>query len=138
MTNLWPKLNDLGDSLPFSIVMRQAEALPSITSNIIRADIIPLKSEGGMFRYEFELFVPALDYRFTLFQFIHEVQGYPVTFVPYEKLAEELGCRYTAYGRGVAASNEEEFNQLLGLILGSRTTKGILEVLIAQSRKLTK
>ena len=140
MSDLWPKeLDDVSDSLPVTPVMEQAELLAKHTGNLVKAEVIPLDADDDVFRFDFDLVVRVLDYRFTLFTFHYGVQGYPVFFVPYSKVASELGLqriqmedRFTA---ATKADNAEELLEDLGGILRSNTTKSILQTLVAQAQK---
>jgi hypothetical protein len=80
-----------------------------------------------------------LDYRFTLFSLCHRVDGYPVYFLPYMKIAQELELPMINIGRPISqqaikADDPASVIDALANILGSNTTKNILQTLIAQAR----
>lgn len=140
MSDFWPNdLNDVSDTLPVSPILEQAKLLANHTANIVKAEVFPLDTHDGVFQFDFDLVVRILDYRFTLFKFHYGVQGYPVFLIPTEKISSELDLKLMntelQFTRAFKANNPDQLTRNLAKILGSHTTRTILETLIAQGKK---
>ena len=146
MPDLWPdQLDDISDSLPLTPIIEQADLLAKHTGNLVKAELTSVEAEDEEFQFDFDLIVRVLDYRFTLFIATYGVEGYPVCLMPYPKICDELGLAPLDIGesatrrrRAIKADNEASLLEALGRILGSNTTKNILQTLIAQAKKFKK
>ncbi len=140
--NLWPeKLDDIEESFAISSIKEQAELLPRQTGNLVKAELVPLTwRKAETFEYDFDLIVPALDYRFTLFMVLQSVEGFPVFLIPYSKIRDELKLPPIDVGgqpprHAIQADDEAGLIEALRRILGSHTTKRILQTLMAQAKE---
>ena len=139
MTDLWAtNLDDNGESLPSTPIVEQAKNLAKRTGNLVKAEVVTLQSNDEMLRFDFDLVVDKLDYRFTLFSFEHSVIGYPTRLIPHTKVAKELDCVRLPTSRGyVHAFQADDVSELMGFlskILGSATTSTIVKTLVAQAK----
>lgn len=140
MKNLWPTEFAVDDELlPVTPIMEQAELLAKHTGNLVKAEVLPVRSESSEFVFDFDLVVKVLDYRFTLFSLEYGVEGYPATLIPYSKIAKELGIKASYHGARMApvivANDKNSLLRSLSAILGSETTRTVLQTLVAQAQK---
>jgi hypothetical protein len=118
--SLWP--DDIGESdlvTPVSIMREQAALLGERTENLVTAEVVTA-ANGPFIIHNFILEAPALSYRYQLFSADHQVSLYPVD-VNYNKTTTRC-------------TDEAQFRQKLGQILGADATKQIVRALKAQSR----
>lgn len=126
-------INPNQDSVVRSVLKRQAEALASITKNIVEADIntsVTVDEGDGFqdlpyYQHCFNIISPALGYqRFTLFCVKQNMLAeFPVSFY----------SDYWARTNWFKAENFSAFNHCLEEILSSEKTANLINSIIAQS-----
>lgn len=122
--NLWP--DDLitnSEVTPKSIMLRQAQVLTEKTRGRVQGEVAT-KVLGRDFTHTFSLVVPGLDnYRHFLLRVRHSIeQVYPARIFVTE--ADDTGRELTS---------EEQFYQILGLVLKEPKTMHVIRSLVAQS-----
>lgn len=139
--DLWPDnlLDPEAFSPPIAIVRQQARLLGQRTGNVVMGSVDRLKSEDENFRYSFNLTVPSLSYRFSLFVLEYNVEGFPVHIILDERVARELRIKQRVHGRAVAyvltAGSENELVGILRLIFAAEKTRSIIRTLVAQAEE---
>lgn len=143
MNDLWPK-GLLGDEaeLPVTPIIEQAKLLETHTWDLVKAEVLPVDSATETFRFDFDLVVNVLDYRFTLFTIEYGAAGYPAKLILHSKIAKELGISARnidsvrqIFVPAIDVQDKDELVQQLAAILGSQATKQILETLVAQAKQ---
>jgi hypothetical protein len=137
MKNLWPE--DLGENpqkSPKKLLLDQAVILRGLTKNVVTADVIKrsvTNPDSTTFNYSFVLITPAMGgYSFSLFNFDHPVELYPVKIIVDAQMKASLPELFSK-DRAVKAKDEEEFIEVVGEIFKSSRTKEVIGGLISQS-----
>lgn len=136
MESLWP--DEIGKAAfvaPVTILKEQAKYLGERTNNIVVADVSPLtlRTNSASIAFGFYVEAPALsDYSFRLFAISHEPDPYPLIFHLDRDLIKDIGLEQEP-GVGVIANDEEEFVEILGMVLRAEKTQRIISALLSQS-----
>ena len=147
--DLWPEDVSAPDVLsPLTILKYQASQLRQRTKGLLEAEVHLDERSGPWVRASFVIIAPFLDrYRLELFRIGHDSQSpYPV-FVYASDLAHKAksaGFVWAEVGQDpddysppdedeAVASSQEEFLDLLALVLNSRNTKSVLQSLLART-----
>jgi hypothetical protein len=90
--DLWP--DDLVTSdvvtSPIMIVREQAQNLEQHTQGLVTASVDPLRPSETTFRYSFNLHIPSISYKFSLFILESDIDGFPVNLLPDVRLLDAL------------------------------------------------
>ncbi|MFX1255761.1 MAG: hypothetical protein ACFFCZ_29420 [Promethearchaeota archaeon] len=130
--SLWP--DEIGKEdikTPVSILKEQASMLGEKTKNIVIASVgrEESRSTKQTFRFSFNIEVPKISYKESLFSISYAVELYPVRFYLDENLKTELGF---AKKEDVQAKSEEEFTFHLKNIFGAERTRRLIGSLLSQ------
>lgn len=150
--DLWPDDVSAPDVLsPLTILKYQASQLRQRTKGLLEAEVHLDEQSAPWIRASFEIIAPFLDrYRLELFRISHNPETpYPV-FVYANGLAykaQNAGFGWAQVGQDpddysppdedeAVASSQEEFLELLSLVLNSRNTKSVLQSLLARTNDI--
>ena len=119
-TDFWPAGLGEGMVTPVSILREQAALLGPKTNQLVKAEVVSQAGgESGGLLHLFLIVVPTLDnYKYELFKAYHTVMLYPVSII--------------YMNTSINLANETLFRQRLGIILGSDSTKQLINALLAQ------
>jgi len=130
MKNLWPDI-EIDDVInPVNFLKEQGKYLEEITKGVLTYYIAKKAYKHGdwpskeAILYDFYIQAPFLDdYRFLLFRVGHDlIDNYPIKIDTMHMQEQE---RYTA-------KSQEEFEEILGKILGSDQTRSIVSTLYSK------
>ena len=95
---------------------------------------VSLKEDGSI-AYSFNLAVPHLKYRYTLFMFEYGVEEFPVRLYPERDIASELGIEYqdARFRKRVVANNHGELANHLAAIFATKRCRNIIRSLMGQA-----
>ena len=137
MGSLWP--DDLPADTqkpPRVLMLEQALHLRKQTNSVLTADVIKrtvTHPDPVTFNYSFVLIAPALgNYTFSLINFDHPVELYPVKVIVDEEMKASLPELFPKE-RTVMARDEEEFLEIVSRIFSSERTRKIIRGLLSQS-----
>ena len=135
--DLWP--DDLAEleapDPPVAILREQAGLLGKHTGDVVNGSVATLGMHGDQFRYSFDLWVPMLQYRFTLFVLEYGAEGYPAAIHIERRISTELQLQPSAGGMSeIIVRSDEELTAALKAIFATKRTKGVLSALVGQAR----
>ena len=150
--DLWPEEVSAPDVLsPLTILKYQASQLRQRTNGLLEAEVQSDERSDPWIRASFEIIAPFLDrYRRELFRIAHNrLTPYPV-FVYADGLAfkaRNASFDWAQVGQDpddfspsdddeAVASSQQEFLELLALVLNSRDTKSVLQSLLARTNDI--
>lgn len=127
MTDLWGDISSKPIKTPVSILREQGSLLEKKTNGVLTVVVSAYQVGDGndaRFTYNFTINVPSLNYKYKLFSITHPINLYPVIFNVEKEIIDD---------NKTIANNESEFLEILGQILKSPKTQGILNALLSQS-----
>lgn len=127
MTDLWGDIISIPINTPVSILREQGALLEQKTNGVLTVSIPTIrggKENDAIFLHRFKIKVPSLNYQYELFSISHDITLYPVEFHVDREMLDD---------KNVIAKDENEFLEILGQILKSPKTQGILNALLSQS-----
>jgi hypothetical protein len=124
--DFWPEIAATEALItPLTILKEQAAALAKKTNGLLEARVDTQNYPGGVFLHTFKIVAPTLGhYVFELFTVKHGVFLYPVEIV---SLLPGLPVPSNA-------KTEDEFLELLRVVLSSGQTSKVISALLAQVR----
>ncbi len=148
--NLWPTIQTPDVMLPVTILRQQASLLRQSSKGILEAEVCQIVANGHQQWWTFFIIATQLDrYRIDIFRMTHANDyPYPVKFYADGLLSEvrqakliwalqEVEQEYPDEDPyEVVASTQEEFLQILGVLLGSKKTRSVIESLLARTNDL--
>jgi hypothetical protein len=137
MGSLWPDdLPSQTQKPPRVLLLEQALHLKKQTNSKLTADVVKrtvTQPVPATFNYSFVLVAPALgNYSFSLINFDHPVELYPVKIIVDDKMKASLPALFPKE-RTIMAKNEEEFLKIVQEIFNSERTRKIISGLLSQS-----
>jgi hypothetical protein len=129
--DLWPAdLNATVPDTPVSVIRAQANVLTERTEKQIVGEVNSIRSANDTnFKYSFDLYVPAIRYRYTLFTLSYGIQGYPVEISPDAAIAKEIASP-DLFFLPLNAASEAEFVSILEKIFRAETTRRAINSLL--------
>lgn len=127
MTDLWGDISANPIKTPVTILREQGALLEQKTQGVLTVSISTSQVGGendARFMHNFTINVPSLNYQYRLFRISHFITLYPVNFYIDKDMIDD---------KNVIAKDETEFLDILGQILKSPKTQGILNALLSQS-----
>jgi hypothetical protein len=120
--DFWPDLSSVLPRTPLLILKQQAALLGKHTKNLVIASVLT-HTYNERFFHSFIIEATALNYRYELLTFSHDLMLYPVTV---ESGPEQLSRTKRIF------KSEDEFVAGLKDLLNSDQTKRLLGTLLAQ------
>lgn len=120
--SLWGPMPDLSSiRTPHEILTQQGNYLSEMTDGILNIEIERLQ-KNALFSYEFSIVVETCQFRQVLLRLTHDIKLFP-SILRDEQSGEEY-----------MANTQDEFENDLGTILTSETTRTIVRGLMAQAK----
>lgn len=141
MNSLWPQSFVQNNEISAkSLFEEQAAMLPSLTDNLVWADVRALEPHqfpvflASDFAFKFDIYGKLLsNYRFTALYFGHDITLYPVKFIFDDELGREI--RPTASPVVPHSVNDSTtLKQLVEQILKSQRLNAVIGSIIRMSR----
>lgn len=138
--SFWPDFDTIEFRSPKEILIEQANFLLKKTNDVIFASILEIDMSLNIFGddidadfgYKFLIRSKYMDrYRFEVFTIYHNIAIYPVTLKINNEVREELNFQ----DKFTEVNNEEEFKELLKIILNTGKIKTVVGSLLKLSSK---
>lgn len=118
--DFWPaNIGETNLVTPVTLLKQEAAYLGPKTKQLVTAEVVTNTLGDGRFHHVFSLVVPGLNnYKYGLFQVTHSITLYPVLV--------------SWFNQNSSLINQEQLINKLKELIGSETTKNIVEALLAQ------